>query len=162
MSREQKRMKLLAFSIIVLLSSVQFLFARKPQDSQQRRPFDEYGDIRTNDEKARLDGFAVELKKDPRAQAYVIAYGGSRCPDASHAHGDFAKDWLVNMWGIDAASIIIIDGGRRSNYVNWGIELWIVRTGENPPTAIPTTPTLRPCPQSRPSHHHRRHGRHHR
>src|SRR5205823_13125607 len=34
--------------------------------------FDEYGNIRFNDEKARLDNFAIQLQNEPTAQGYII------------------------------------------------------------------------------------------
>ena len=40
--------------------------------------FDEYGQVCSEDEKARLDNFAIELKFNPELQGYVIFYGG-RC-----------------------------------------------------------------------------------
>src|SRR6185436_15015832 len=39
------------------------------------RKFDEYGNIRFNDEKARLDNFAVQLQNEPTSQGYIIAFG---------------------------------------------------------------------------------------
>ncbi|MDT5159221.1 MAG: hypothetical protein QOH51_3578, partial [Acidobacteriota bacterium] len=40
------------------------------------RKIDEYGNIRFNDEKARLDNYAIELQNDPTSQGYLICYGG--------------------------------------------------------------------------------------
>src|SRR3989440_6796531 len=37
--------------------------------------FDTYGNIRFNDEKARLDNFAIQLQNEPNAQGYIIRYG---------------------------------------------------------------------------------------
>lgn len=42
------------------------------------RKFDEYGDINFEDEKARLDNFAVQLQNEPSARGYIIAYSGRR------------------------------------------------------------------------------------
>ena len=39
---------------------------------------DEYGDIKFDDEKARLDNFAIELQNDPTSQGYLTCYGGRR------------------------------------------------------------------------------------
>src|SRR5215212_1667796 len=39
--------------------------------------FDEIGEVARDDEKARLDVFAIELQNSPGAQGYIIAYGGS-------------------------------------------------------------------------------------
>jgi len=47
----------------------------------QPRKFDEYYDIARNDEKARLDNYAIQLQQEPGSQGYVFVYpsrkGGS-------------------------------------------------------------------------------------
>lgn len=100
------------------------------------RKFDEYGNIAFNDEKARLDNYAIELQNNPGAQGVIIAYGGrvGRTGEAQ-ARADRAKDYLVNTRGIDAGRIQTIDGGFREDLT---VELWIVPTGAPPPTATPT------------------------
>ncbi|MDQ3907506.1 MAG: hypothetical protein M3268_04095, partial [Acidobacteriota bacterium] len=45
-----------------------------PPPPAQPRPFDEYGEIQRDDEKARLDNFAAELQSNPSAQGYYIIY----------------------------------------------------------------------------------------
>src|SRR6185295_5101468 len=55
--------------------------------------FDEYGDIKFNDEKARLDNYAIQLQNDPAAQGYILAYGS--CAGEAQARADRAKDYLV-------------------------------------------------------------------
>jgi hypothetical protein len=39
------------------------------------RKFDEYGNIRFNDEKARLDNYAIQLQNEPGSQGTIIVYG---------------------------------------------------------------------------------------
>lgn len=96
---------------------------------------DEYGNIRFNDEKARLDNFAVELQNDPTAQAYLVCYGGrvGRAGEAQ-ARCDRAKNDLVTRKGIDASRIVTVDGGYREDLT---VELWVVPSGAQPPTASP-------------------------
>jgi hypothetical protein len=105
--------------------------------------FDEYGDIRFNDEKARLDNYAIQLQNSPGAQGYIIAYGN--CEGAAQARADRAKDYLVNTRGIDAGRLVTIDGGCRSDLT---VELWIVPTGATPPAAS-TDNIISPCPECR-------------
>jgi hypothetical protein len=100
------------------------------------RKFDEYGNIAFNDEKARLDNFAIELQNDPGAQGYIIAYGGRRArANEAQARADRAKDYLVNTRGIDAGRLVTVDGGHREELT---VELWIVPSGAVPPQASPT------------------------
>ncbi|MGH9930714.1 MAG: PKD domain-containing protein, partial [Pyrinomonadaceae bacterium] len=112
--------------------------------------FDEYGDIRFNDEKARLDNYAIQLQNDPGAQGYIIAYGtcsgDGLCTHTScivaQKRAERAKDYLVNTRGIDAGRIMTVDGGCRAAV---DVELWVVPTGATPPTAS-TDNAVSPCP----------------
>jgi hypothetical protein len=103
--------------------------------------FDEYGNIRFNDEKARLDNYAIQLQNQPGAQGYIIAYGS--CAGEAQARADRAKDYLVNTRGIDAGRIVTMDGGCRSDL---SVELWIVPTGATPPAASADN-IISPCPE---------------
>lgn len=95
------------------------------------RKFDEFPDIARNDEKARLDNYAVELQNDPTSTAYVIVY-----PGRSGRTGDVQKhttrivDYLVNSRGIDARRIITLVGGTRDELM---VELWTCPQGAPPP-----------------------------
>ncbi len=103
--------------------------------------FDEYGNIKFNDEKARLDNFAVQLQNQPGAQGYYIVYGS--CEGEGQARADRAKNYLVSNRGIDAGRIVVVDGGCRADL---GIELWIVPSGATPPAAS-TEGAVSPCPE---------------
>ena len=107
-------------------------FPRVPE----ARKVDEYGNIRFNDEKARLDNYAIELQNDPTAQGYLVCYGGrtGRTGEAQR-RCDRAKNYLVSTRGIDASRIVTVDGGFREELT---VELWVVPSGANPPTASPT------------------------
>ena len=113
--------------------------------------FDEYGDIRFNDEKARLDNYAIQLQNQPGSQAYIIGYGtcsgDGLCSHTScivaQKRIERAKDYLVNTRGIDAGRIMTVDGGCRADVA---VELWVVPTGATPPSAN-TTGAVDPCPE---------------
>ncbi|MFL6331909.1 MAG: hypothetical protein ACJ754_01040, partial [Pyrinomonadaceae bacterium] len=100
------------------------------------RKVDEYGNIKFNDEKARLDNYAIELQNDPTAQGYLVCYGGrtGRTGEAQR-RCDRAKNYLVNTRGISADRIVTVDGGFREELT---VELWVVPSGANPPAASPT------------------------
>jgi hypothetical protein len=102
--------------------------------------FDEYGNIKFNDEKARLDNYAIQLQNQPGSQGYIIAYGS--CEGEAQARADRAKDYLVNTRGIDAGRLVTIDGGCRSDLL---VQLWIVPTGADAPAAS-TDNAISPCP----------------
>jgi hypothetical protein len=107
------------------------------------RKFDEYGNIRFNDEKARLDNFAIQLQNEPTATGTIIVYGS--CAGEGQQRGDRAKDYLVNTRGIEAGRITVVDGGCRSELT---VQLWIVPSGAAAPT-VDTTGAIEPCPECR-------------
>ena len=117
------------------------------------RKFDEYGNIRFNDEKARLDNFAIQLQNEPTAQGYIIGYGS--CDAEGQTRANRAKDYLVNTRGIDAGRIVVVDGGCMPELK---VELWIVPQGATPPTPD-TTGAVSPCPDCKKKPAARRRGR---
>jgi hypothetical protein len=99
------------------------------------RKFDEYPTISYNDEKARLDNYAIELQNDPTATAFVIVYPGQR-----GRPGDVQKqttrlvDYLVNSRGISNQRIVTLVGPARSVLL---VELWLCPQGARPPNLAP-------------------------
>jgi hypothetical protein len=110
----------------------------------QSRKFEEYGNIRFNDEKARLDNFAVELQNDPTSIGYIIGYGGGICRlGEAMARANRAKDYLTNSRGLDAGRIITRNGGYRDEV---GAELYVVPSGGAEPPSRPTIPQCKKPP----------------
>ena len=107
------------------------------------RKFDEYGNIRFNDEKARLDNYAIQLQNEPGSQGTIIVYGS--CAGEAQQRGDRAKDYLVNTRGIEAGRITVVDGGCRADLT---VQLWVVPQGAAAPT-VDTTGAIEPCPECR-------------
>jgi hypothetical protein len=99
------------------------------------RKFDEYPTISYNDEKARLDNYAIELQNDPTATAFVIVYPGQR-----GRAGDVQKqttrlvDYLVNSRGIGSQRIVTLVGPSRDVLL---VELWLCPQGAKPPNLVP-------------------------
>src|SRR6266496_2215459 len=79
------------------------------------RKFDEYSDLSFEDEKARLDNFAIYLQKsEPEFKGYIIVYAGQGMPSSEAlTRAKRAKDYLVKVRSIEAARIVTIDGGCR-------------------------------------------------
>lgn len=102
------------------------------------RKFDEYGDIRFNDEKARLDQFAIALQNEPGARGYLIGYGGRICrAGEAKARANRARGYLIRTRGIEPERFVTLNGGYRSEV---GVELYIVPLGASEPPASPTIP----------------------
>lgn len=95
------------------------------------RRFDEFPDISRNDEKARLDNFAIELQNDPTATAYVVVYPGRRSKrgDVQH-HSSRIIDYLVHSRGLDESRIVTLVGATREQL---HVELWVTPQGAAPP-----------------------------
>ena len=103
------------------------------------RKFDSYTDLRFNDEKARLDNFAIALQQDPGAQGYYVIYGS--CEGEADQRSARAVDYLVNNRGIDRGRITVVNGGCRETLT---VDLWICPAGATAPTPEPGT--VSPCP----------------
>lgn len=92
--------------------------------------FDEFPDISRNDEKARLDNYAIELN-DPTLIAYVIVYPGQRGrPGDVQRHITRIVDYLVNSRGINGQRIVTLVGPARADLT---VELWTCPQGAKPP-----------------------------
>jgi hypothetical protein len=96
------------------------------------RKFDEFPAIAYNDEKARLDNYAIELQNDPTATAYVIVYPGQRGRSGEvQRQTTRLVDYLVNSRGINAQRIVTLVGPGRPDLM---IELWLCPQGAKPPS----------------------------
>jgi hypothetical protein len=120
------------------------------------RKFDEYADLAFNDEKARLDNFAIQLQNDPTAQGYYVIFGS--CDTEGARRSERAINYLADTRGIDRSRLHVVDGGCRETLT---VELWLC-----PPNLTPTatnTATVSPCPACKvkqpPRHRRRRRGR---
>ena len=95
------------------------------------RKFDEYYDIARDDEKARLDNYAIQLQSEPGAQGYIIVYPSRKAKsDEAQARATRISDYLINSRGIDASRFTITMGAARDG---WLFELWIVPQGAQAP-----------------------------
>ena len=106
-------------------------------------PFDRFGDIKCEDEMARLDNLAVQLQNEPTARAVIIFYGGRHFRGKLPKRGESAaraarlKPYLTERRGIDPSRIELVDGGYSEE---WHVVVWIVPPGASTPIADPTIP----------------------
>ena len=105
--------------------------------------FDEFGDIKCEDEMAHLDNFAVHLQNGPANKGVIIFYGGRRFRGRLPKRGEAAaraarlKPDLVRRRGIPTDQVIVIDGGYAEE---WSVEVWVVPPGSSMPIPRPTIP----------------------
>jgi hypothetical protein len=102
-----------------------------PLPERACRKFDEFGNIQRNDEKARLDNFAVELQNDPTSTAYVIVHPGTPGPSAETRSARIV-DYMVNTRRLDRERIVTFIGSPRKQLT---VELWLCPQGVTPPAA---------------------------
>lgn len=80
-------------------------------------PFDTYGDICFEDEKSRLDNFAIVLQQNPDWIGFIVVYAGSQsCAGEARYRGNRAKKWVVSR-GIEADRVIVKDGGYEDDVI---------------------------------------------
>ena len=95
------------------------------------RKFDEYYDIARNDEKARLDNYAIELQSEPSRQGYIIVYPKRKAKShEAQQRAERISDYLINSRGIDASRFTVKIGTARET---WLVELWVIPQGAPPP-----------------------------
>jgi hypothetical protein len=128
--------------------------AVKPKPVVDCSLVDSYGNIKFNDEKARLDAFASRLQSDPGLTGYIV--GAGTFEGEGLARANRAKDYLVGTRGIDAGRITVVDGGCRGDLMVW---LFACPPGAPAPTA-PADGAISPCPtkavrKPRPPRRHR-------
>jgi len=128
--------RLIALAIPVALFSPT-LFVRGSGQAGIFDKFDAFGDIKCEDEYARLDNFAIQLQHEPQAKGVIIFYGGKtfrgKLPRRGDAEARAArlKPYLVRRRGIPSNQVIVINGGYDEE---WHAELWIVPSGATMPS----------------------------
>lgn len=98
--------------------------------------FDEYSDLRFEDEKPRLDNLAIYLQKhEPTFNGYIIVYSGQRMSSVkAQRRAKRAKDYLVKVHRINEARIVTIDGGYREQFE---VQLYALPSPKSPSPASP-------------------------
>lgn len=98
--------------------------------------FDEYGDLSWENEKARLDNFAIALQQNPEVTGYIYVYAGRRaCRGEAQAHAIRAKKYVVEVRGVKANRILLRDGGYREEL---SVNLVLAPPGAPELQAVPT------------------------
>lgn len=91
---------------------------------QSAKLFDRFGTLRSDDEKARLDNFVVELQANPGAKGYIIVfYQRGKSPTHAKKRADNAKNYLIYYRGLDNSRFVSWDHCSRAKVE---YELWVV------------------------------------
>lgn len=106
----------------------------KPPAPPTPEKFDEFESLAFDDDKARLDAFAIELQNKPDAQGYIIMYQGTDRDSKRYKNVDKLSkrtlDYLVKVRGVDPRRIVITNWGTRPKTT---YELWVIPPGAQPP-----------------------------
>lgn len=74
--------------------------------------FDQYGDLKFEDETARLDNFAIQLMNEPSAVGYILMSAGKvTFPNETAEHLARAKSYMSDVREIDRSRIVTLDCG---------------------------------------------------
>ena len=105
---------------------------------QQPTPtkFDDFGNVRWNDLKARLDNFAIDLQQTQN-RGVIIVYASRNCsrPGEATNLARNAKSYLNDARGVPAGKVSAINGGFREER-SW--ELWVLPPMSSQPKPTPT------------------------
>jgi hypothetical protein len=105
-------MSITAFLILALIGS--HLGVREYRVAPDSS-FDSFGNLCFEDEKARLDNFAIALQQNPKLIGYIVVYAGKEsCAGEAEYRANRAKRWVVKR-GVAAGRIITKDGGYRAD-----------------------------------------------
>jgi hypothetical protein len=89
--------------------------------------FDTYGDIKFDDEQARLDNFAIQLANYPASSGLILMSAGQKTFKKEAAYRlARAKSYLVRFRGIDSSRIVTGDCGFTQDLT---VRLWVVPPG---------------------------------
>ena len=93
--------------------------------------FDEYGDLKFADEKARLDNFAIQITQEPLLMGFILMSAGQVTFENEAAERlDRARSYLANVRKVDSNRIVTIDCGFTPDLT---IQLYIGPFGLTPP-----------------------------
>ena len=85
---------------------------------------DRYGNICWEDEKSRLDNFAIHTQNNPDRLGYIVVYAGRRsCAGEVQTRAERARKWVVEKRGVEANRVVWRDGGYREEVTT---ELWLL------------------------------------
>jgi hypothetical protein len=125
----ENKLKLFGASIAILLS-ILWVYSVPAQHT----PFDSYGNICVEVERARLDNFAVQLQNQKSYVGYIIVYAGqSSCVDEAKYRGKRAKDCVVKR-GVPSERVVVIDGGYREE-----VQTVLTLTDKERPVPLPSS-----------------------
>jgi hypothetical protein len=108
--------------------------------SVEHYPLDEFGNIRYEDAKARLDNFVIQLfmlqEQEPEWRGYIVVYAARRSHiGEAQFKAKCYKNYLVRVRKMNPAKLFAVDGGYREDAQ---AQLYLGRADYYPPVLMPT------------------------
>lgn len=98
-------------------------------------PLDMYGDINFEDEKARLDNFAIQLTNESDATGYIMIYAGRQTYEGeAEEHLLRSRRYVVEYRKVDPDRVVTVNGGYKEEFQT---TLIIAPNGAPAPVAMP-------------------------
>jgi hypothetical protein len=108
----------LRVSWLLALAGLATVYAPGSSSTKAKRLFDQYGMIRWEDEKARLDNFAIQVQQDPNTVGYIFVQDGPQmCLGEAQARATRAKRYIVEHRGTSWNRVIWRVDGYSSDFV---------------------------------------------
>jgi hypothetical protein len=99
-------------------------------------PFIIYPDISVTEEKAHLSSFAKQLQSKVDSRGFIVVYAGQKArAGEAKEHATFAKNYVINKYGIKPERVVTIDGGFREKFA---VELYVISRDMREPLTLPT------------------------
>jgi hypothetical protein len=127
-----------SLTVLAFVATVAGLGSPRPN-----RNFDDFGDIKCEDEMARLDNFAVALQNDPTAKGLIVIYGGRHFRGRLSKQGEAdaraarLKLYLIGRRGIPKDQVMVVNWGYLEE---WRAQLWIIPHRATIPERLQTIP----------------------
>lgn len=87
----------------------------RPSRVDAHSPFDRYGRLTWENEKARLDNFAIQLTMEPEAVGYFLVQAGKlSCKGEAQAHLQRARHYLMKVRHIPWNRVVMLASATNS------------------------------------------------
>ena len=137
------------FCLTTALLCLFILFSSAYPQTNEKKPFDEFGNLSCEFLLMHSDGLFHELKKNPDSKAFIVFYEGKHSRivrgdkyqlfNPRRGEGRNTTEaislYLTKWRKLPKERLVIIDGGFDTEY---RVEIWIVPNGSEPPTPKPT------------------------
>jgi hypothetical protein len=89
-----------------------------------------------DEEKERLDSFAITLTQNARLKGYIVVYAGKvSCSNEAQLRANRARDYVITTAKISKERVIALNGGYRETTIE---RLYVLGPEDDPPDLVAT------------------------